>query len=144
MSHYVGALDQGTSSTRFVVFDQAGRPIAIDQREHRQVYPEPSTGWSPEPGCARPGWGIMGRMTGLHGLPRSVDVLIVGGGATGAGILRDLARRGLGCLLVDKGDLARAVIDRVLRIDRRAPLPRFSGRTLRARLGRHRHTRFGP
>jgi glycerol kinase len=39
MSHYLGALDQGTSSTRFVVFDQAGRPIAIDQREHRQVYP---------------------------------------------------------------------------------------------------------
>jgi glycerol kinase len=43
MTRYVGALDQGTSSTRFVVFDQAGRPIAIDQREHRQVYPAP--GW---------------------------------------------------------------------------------------------------
>jgi glycerol kinase len=43
MTHYVGALDQGTSSTRFVVFDQAGRPIAIDQREHRQLYPAP--GW---------------------------------------------------------------------------------------------------
>src|SRR5664279_3622211 len=48
----------------------------------------------------------MGRMTGSSGLPRSVDVLIVGGGATGAGILRDLASRGLSCLLVDKGDLA--------------------------------------
>ena len=48
----------------------------------------------------------MGRMTGPSGLPRSVDVLIVGGGATGAGILRDLASRGLHCLLVDKGDLA--------------------------------------
>jgi glycerol-3-phosphate dehydrogenase len=35
-----------------------------------------------------------------------VDVLIVGGGATGAGLLRDLARRGLRCLLVEKGDLA--------------------------------------
>jgi glycerol-3-phosphate dehydrogenase len=45
-------------------------------------------------------------MTGHHGLPHSVDVLIVGGGATGAGILRDLARRGLRCLLVEKGDLA--------------------------------------
>ncbi|HLY13228.1 MAG TPA: glycerol kinase GlpK [Candidatus Limnocylindrales bacterium] len=43
MSQYVGALDQGTSSTRFVVFDEAGRPIAIDQREHRQIYPE--AGW---------------------------------------------------------------------------------------------------
>ncbi len=35
----------------------------------------------------------------------SVDVLIIGGGATGAGLVRDLARRGLRCLLIDKGDL---------------------------------------
>jgi glycerol-3-phosphate dehydrogenase len=35
----------------------------------------------------------------------AVDVLIVGGGATGAGIVRDLARRGLRCLLVEKSDL---------------------------------------
>jgi len=40
-----------------------------------------------------------------YSLPAQVDVLIVGGGATGAGILRDLSRRGLHCLLVDKGDL---------------------------------------
>ena len=40
-------------------------------------------------------------MTAVH----AVDVLIVGGGATGAGIVRDLARRGLRCLLVEKGDL---------------------------------------
>ncbi len=45
-------------------------------------------------------------MTGRSGLPRTVDVLIVGGGATGAGLLRDLARRGLRCLLVEKADLA--------------------------------------
>lgn len=37
--------------------------------------------------------------------PEMVDALIVGGGATGAGILRDLARRGLNCLLIEKGDL---------------------------------------
>jgi glycerol kinase len=43
MTHFVGALDQGTSSTRFVLFDPAGRPVAIDQREHRQIFPEP--GW---------------------------------------------------------------------------------------------------
>jgi glycerol-3-phosphate dehydrogenase len=35
----------------------------------------------------------------------AVDVLVIGGGATGAGILRDLSRRGLRCLLVEKGDL---------------------------------------
>jgi glycerol-3-phosphate dehydrogenase subunit C len=34
MTDFVGALDQGTSSTRFAVFDRAGRPIAIDQREY--------------------------------------------------------------------------------------------------------------
>jgi len=43
MDRFVGALDQGTSSTRFVVFDPAGRPVAFDQREHRQVTPRP--GW---------------------------------------------------------------------------------------------------
>ena len=32
------------------------------------------------------------------------DVLVVGGGATGAGVLRDLARRGLRSLLVERGD----------------------------------------
>jgi glycerol-3-phosphate dehydrogenase len=45
-------------------------------------------------------------MTGRSELPRSIDVLVIGGGATGAGLLRDLARRGLRGLLVDKGDLA--------------------------------------
>ncbi|HEY2888261.1 MAG TPA: glycerol kinase GlpK [Candidatus Limnocylindrales bacterium] len=43
MSQFLGALDQGTSSTRFIVFDHAGRPVAIDQREHRQIYP--AAGW---------------------------------------------------------------------------------------------------
>jgi glycerol-3-phosphate dehydrogenase len=36
----------------------------------------------------------------------SGDVLVVGGGATGAGLARDLAMRGLRCLLVEQGDLA--------------------------------------
>lgn len=40
---YIGAIDQGTSSTRFMVFDRSGRVIASAQREHRQIYPRP--GW---------------------------------------------------------------------------------------------------
>jgi len=40
---YVGALDQGTTSTRFILFDRAGRPVHGCQREHRQLYPRP--GW---------------------------------------------------------------------------------------------------
>lgn len=44
-------------------------------------------------------------MIGTADLPATVDVLIVGGGATGAGLIRDLSRRGLRCLMIDKGDL---------------------------------------
>ncbi|MEA1903897.1 MAG: glycerol kinase GlpK [Actinomycetota bacterium] len=43
MSRYVGALDQGTTSTRFMIFDRTGSVVAIDQSEHRQSFPEP--GW---------------------------------------------------------------------------------------------------
>jgi len=40
---YVGALDQGTTSTRFILFDQAGNPKASHQMEHEQIFPQP--GW---------------------------------------------------------------------------------------------------
>ena len=40
---YIGAIDQGTTSTRFMVFDRAGRCVTAAQREHRQYYPQP--GW---------------------------------------------------------------------------------------------------
>ena len=43
MSQYVAAIDQGTTSTRFIVFDHGGNIIAVDQKEHRQIYPQP--GW---------------------------------------------------------------------------------------------------
>src|SRR5690348_5464853 len=42
-SAYVAAIDQGTTSTRCIVFDHDGRIVALDQREHRQTYPRP--GW---------------------------------------------------------------------------------------------------
>jgi glycerol kinase len=41
MSRYIGAIDQGTTSTRFIVFDRDGRQRAVAQREHRQIYPSP-------------------------------------------------------------------------------------------------------
>jgi len=40
---YVGAIDQGTTSTRFIVFDHAGAIVASAQQEHAQIYPQP--GW---------------------------------------------------------------------------------------------------
>src|SRR2546421_5187938 len=43
MAEYVGALDQGTTSTRFMVFDHGGQVVALDQKEHEQIYPRP--GW---------------------------------------------------------------------------------------------------
>ena len=43
MAEYIGAIDQGTTSTRFIVFDRSGRIVALAQREHEQIYPQP--GW---------------------------------------------------------------------------------------------------
>src|SRR6195952_5520920 len=43
MTKYVAALDQGTTSTRCMLFDRAGRVASIEQREHEQIHPQP--GW---------------------------------------------------------------------------------------------------
>jgi len=43
MADYVGALDQGTTSTRFMIFDHGGQVVGIDQKEHEQIFPKP--GW---------------------------------------------------------------------------------------------------
>ena len=43
MSKYVAAIDQGTTSTRFIIFDHTGNVLSVDQKEHRQIYPKP--GW---------------------------------------------------------------------------------------------------
>ena len=43
MTEYVGAIDQGTTSSRFILFDRAAQLVSVEQKEHRQIY-------------ARPGW----------------------------------------------------------------------------------------
>ncbi len=43
MPKYVAAIDQGTTSTRCILFDHAGNIVAADQKEHEQIYPKP--GW---------------------------------------------------------------------------------------------------
>ncbi len=40
---YIGALDQGTTSTRFMLFDHGGNVVASAQREHEQIFPQ--AGW---------------------------------------------------------------------------------------------------
>ena len=43
MTRYVASVDQGTTSTRFMVFDDAGAVVGIHQLEHTQIYPQ--AGW---------------------------------------------------------------------------------------------------
>jgi glycerol kinase len=43
MAKYAAAVDQGTTSTRFMIFTQKGEVVAVDQKEHEQIYPKP--GW---------------------------------------------------------------------------------------------------
>jgi glycerol kinase len=43
MADYIGAIDQGTTSTRFLIFDRAGRIVACAQKEHEQIMPQ--AGW---------------------------------------------------------------------------------------------------
>ncbi|MBI1370251.1 MAG: glycerol kinase GlpK [Planctomycetes bacterium] len=43
MTDLLAAIDQGTTSTRCMVFDQRGKVVAIEQAEHRQYFPQP--GW---------------------------------------------------------------------------------------------------
>jgi glycerol kinase len=43
MSQFVGAIDQGTTSSRFILFDKRGNVVSLAQKEHKQIYPKP--GW---------------------------------------------------------------------------------------------------
>jgi len=43
MTKYIAAIDQGTTSTRFMIFDHSGKVVAFDQKEHEQIFPKP--GW---------------------------------------------------------------------------------------------------
>jgi len=43
MAKYAAAIDQGTTSTRCMVFDHSGKVVSVAQKEHEQIYPKP--GW---------------------------------------------------------------------------------------------------
>jgi glycerol kinase len=43
LAKYAAALDQGTTSTRCMIFDHGGQVVALSQKEHEQIYPKP--GW---------------------------------------------------------------------------------------------------
>ena len=44
MAEFIGALDQGTTSDRFIIFNYSGGIVAVDQKEHEQILPKP--GWA--------------------------------------------------------------------------------------------------
>src|SRR6266699_1815123 len=55
MKNYIWAIDQGTTSTRFMVFDQSARVAAVAQKEHEQIFSKP--GWvEHEQIFSKPGW----------------------------------------------------------------------------------------
>jgi glycerol kinase len=43
MPKFIASIDQGTTSTRFIIFDHEGGIVSVDQKEHKQIYPNP--GW---------------------------------------------------------------------------------------------------
>ncbi|TAG69357.1 MAG: glycerol kinase, partial [Runella slithyformis] len=43
MSKYIAAIDQGTTSTRCILFNRQGQIVSVGQKEHEQIYPQP--GW---------------------------------------------------------------------------------------------------
>ena len=77
MASYVGAIDQGTTSTRFIVFDRSGRIVCSAQKEHEQIYPKP--GWvehDPEEIWRRT-HAVIRRSDGARGL-RPTDLSAIG------------------------------------------------------------------
>jgi len=38
---FIGSIDQGTTSSRFLIFNKAGEPVASHQIEFKQIYPQP-------------------------------------------------------------------------------------------------------
>ncbi len=77
MTRYVGALDQGTTSTRFVVVDPAGSLVAIAQQEHEQIFPRP--GWVEHDGAEiwRNAQAVTGEALGQAGIT-AADLAAVG------------------------------------------------------------------
>lgn len=46
MAKYIMALDQGTTSSRCILFDKAGNICSMAQKEFEQIYPRPNTAMS--------------------------------------------------------------------------------------------------
>ena len=93
MQQYILALDQGTTSSRAIVFDRAGQPVASAQKEFRQLYPragwvehDPDEIWSSQLECAREALrlaGITAAEVASIGVTNQRETTIVWSAATG-------------------------------------------------------------
>ena len=44
MAKYAAAIDQGTTSSRCMIFDHGGNVVSVAQKEHEQIYPQARVG----------------------------------------------------------------------------------------------------
>lgn len=96
MSFFILALDQGTTSSRALVFDQAGKIVSMAQKEFRQIYPksgwvehDPSEIWSTQAGVAAEAItkaGINGKSLAATGITNQRETTIVWERSTGKAI----------------------------------------------------------
>src|ERR1035437_7449388 len=76
IAKYVGAIDQGTTSTRFMIFDHSGKVVSVDQKEHEQIYPKP--GWvehNPQEIWQRTQEVIHGALEKAHVYPKDIAAI---------------------------------------------------------------------
>jgi glycerol kinase len=96
VSELVGAIDQGTTSTRCIVFDRSGSIVAVDQQEHRQIFPQPGwvehdpaeiaeRTWSVTEGALRKA-GLAGGDLAAVGITNQRETAVVWDRATGASV----------------------------------------------------------
>lgn len=77
MSQYVMALDQGTTSTRAILFDQDGRIVSTGQREHEQIFPRPGrVEHDPQEIWRNTAWAMRAALDGLDSA--GADVAAIG------------------------------------------------------------------
>ncbi len=91
---FVGALDQGTTSTRFMLFDAGGKPVATAQKEHKQINPasawvehDPEEIWARTEECIAEAMAAAGASAGdvaAVGITNQRETMVVWNKETGA------------------------------------------------------------
>ncbi|AWL04572.1 glycerol kinase GlpK [Massilia oculi] len=98
MTHYILALDQGTTSSRAILFDRAGLPVSSCQREYPQYFPQPGWVehdpldiWHSQLACAREALaqgGVQAAQVAAIGIANQRETTLVWDRATGEPVAR--------------------------------------------------------